>query len=391
MFREELRGQLGDAPGFGEMQGIFAQAYQASLGRTGDKALKGQKAIEELNKAMEKGNVISDKILPHVARIAKEMAEPGLARARQTSSAEQGRFENQITRGWANFREGGGEAGLAYFWRMMQEMGAWWESNGNALGGYFEVLMVDLNTLRVGLKEFFEFAWTGEENDLTAILKESLGIDAVALREQVIEIGKQISDLFERLAVALGFKKEGSYVKGISDKFAVFMENFSKILKHVDGMLGAIERFLLAWNNFSALPIQTKIGAVLPTTAGNKELSNLVNAAGSFVAHGAGATLSALEAQVDVATGSENPTPKVPPIIPQAPYRRPDAWGDNSVPSTPLMRESSPSQVTPSKHEININISSDTNSQEAMEKMEQVATGVFQKIAVGAIVQATIT
>lgn len=368
------------------MQGIFAQAYQRVLGRDEKTAKKGQKAIEELNKAMEGGNVISAKLLPHVARIAKEMAEPGLAKARQTSAAEQGRFENQIARGWRNFREGGGESGLAYFWRMMQQMGSWWERNGNTLGGYFEVLMVGLNTLRVGLKEFFEFSWTGKENDLTDILKESLGIDAVTLRAQVIEIGKQLSDLFERLAISLGFKKEGSYIKGISDKFAVFMENFSKILKHVDGMLGAIERFLLAWNNFSALPIQTKIGAVLPTTAGNRELTNLINAAGSFVAHGVGATLDAGKAQVDIVAGSEDPTPKVPPVIPQTPYRRPDAWGDNTIPPPPISMNNSAPATTSSKHEISINVTSDTDSPEAVAKIAQVAEGVFQKIAVSAIV-----
>lgn len=351
---EELRGQLGDAPGFGEMQGIFAQAYQASLGRTGDQALKGQKAIEELNKAMENGQVISAKILPHVAQIAREMAEPGLAEARGASFAEQARFANQVARGWANFRQGGGEEGLAYFWRMMQEMGTWWENNGEMLGGYFKILMVDLNTLRVGIKEFFEFAWTGEGNDLTKILRDSLGIDAVALREQVIQIGTQIADLFERLAIALGFKKEGSYIKGISDKFGVFMENFSNILKHVDGMLAAIERFLLAWNNFSALPIQTKLGAVLPTTAGNKELSNMLNAAGSFVGHGFGATIGAASTQIDAIAGSQSPS-STASMIPQTPYRNPNAWGDDSVPRA--VQQSS-SQIS-GNVSVNVNVTGD--------------------------------
>ena len=64
------------------MQGIFAEAYQMSLGRSPSEMKQGQKAIEELNKAMEKGQAISAKILPHVAEIAKRMAEPGLAEAR---------------------------------------------------------------------------------------------------------------------------------------------------------------------------------------------------------------------------------------------------------------------------------------------------------------------
>lgn len=328
---EELRGQLGDAPGFGEMQGIFAQAYQASLGRTGDQALKGQKAIEELNKAMEKGQVISAKILPHVAQIAREMAEPGLLEARGSSFAEQARFENQIARGWANFRKGGGEDGLAYFWRMMQEMGTWWENNGEMLGGYFKILMVDLNTLRVGLKEFAEFAWGGKENDLTKILQEKLGIDVVTLRDNIVKIATQIFDLFERLATTFGFKKEGSYLKGMADKLGVFVENMSRVFEHINAMLASIERFMTAWSNFSALPLQTKMFSFLPGTPGNKEFAEMFSASSSLAYHGVAATLGAGKAVVDVVAGEASPS-KPAPILPQARYRNPHAWGDNSVP-----------------------------------------------------------
>lgn len=340
------RGQLGDAPGFGEMQGIFAQAYQASLGRTGDQALKGQKAIEELNKAMEKGQAISAKILPYVAIIAKEMAEPGLAEARMTSYAEQARFDNQIARGWANFRKGGGEEGLAYFWRMMQEIGTWWENNGEMLGGYFKILMVDLNTLRVGLKEFAEFAWSGKENDLTKILQEKLGIDALVIREHIVQIGKQIADIFERLAIALGFKKDGSYLEGVADKFGVFVGNLSRILAHINTMLVAIERFMTAVNNFSALPLQTKVFSFLPGTPGNKELAEMFSASSSFAYHGVGATFGAGKAQVDAVFGGDSPS-KPAPIIPQARYRNPHVWGDNSVPPATSISKSSLPQPLP--------------------------------------------
>ena len=328
------------------MQGIFAQAYQASLGRTGDQALKGQKAIEELNKAMEKGQAISAKILPYVAIIAKEMAEPGLAEARMTSYAEQARFDNQIARGWANFRKGGGEEGLAYFWRMMQEMGSWWESNGDRLGGYFKILMVDLNTLRVGLKEFAEFAWSGKENDLTKILQEKLGIDALVIREHIVQIGKQIADIFERLAIALGFKKDGSYLEGVADKFGVFVGNLSRILEHINTMLVAIERFMVARNNFSALPLQTKAFAFLPGTPGNKEFAEMFSASSSLIYHGVGATFGAGKATVDAVIGDASPS-KPAPILPQARYRNPYAWDDNSVPPATSISKRSLPQLLP--------------------------------------------
>lgn len=100
---EELRGQLGDAPGFGEMQGIFAEAYQRSIGRTGDQIKQGQKGIEELNDAMKNGNVLSAKVLPYVAEISKRMAAGGIDEARKASFAEENRFKNQATSGWKNF------------------------------------------------------------------------------------------------------------------------------------------------------------------------------------------------------------------------------------------------------------------------------------------------
>lgn len=216
------------------MQGIFAQAYQASLGRTGDQALKGQKAIEELNKAMEDGKVISAKILPHVAQIAREMAEPGLAEARGASFAEQARFANQGARGWANFRQGGGEEGLAYFWRMMQEMGTWWESNGGALGGYFKVLMVDLNTLRVGLKEFAEFAWTGEQNDFSKMLSD-YGINIQETRVHILRIFDEIGNIFG--------SGDGLDLK---TRIQNFSSRLNDILKAVGDMLANIAIFMNA-------------------------------------------------------------------------------------------------------------------------------------------------
>lgn len=291
---EELRGQLGDAPGFGEMQGIFAQAYQKSLGREGEKALKGQKAIEELNKAMEGGKVISSKILPHVAEIARKMAEPGLAEARGASFAEQARFANQGAKGWANFRTGGGEEGLAYFWRMMQEMGTWWENNGSGLGNYFKILMVDLNTLRVGLKEFAEFAWTGEENDFSRIMSD-YGINIQETRLHIVKIFDELGNIFG-----------GGDGVDLKTRIQNFSSKLNDILKAVGDMLANIAVFMDSARQLNTLRWQDSYKLFNPFSEESKTLRQgqmgLVNATGDVL----GATKSAGGALTDI-LGLSNP------------------------------------------------------------------------------------
>lgn len=328
------------------MQGIFAQAYQASLGRTGDKALKGQKAIEELNKAMEKGQVISAQILPHVARIAREMAAPGLAEARGASFAEQARFSNQISNGWANFREGGGESGLAYFWRMMQQMGIWWEKNGNALGGYFEVLMVDLNTLRVGLKEFFDFAWAGQSNDLTDIFKDNWGIDLLDVRERLLSMFSTFKDLTWRMLEAMGFVKDGSLMQGLSDKFGVFIQNLEKIFTQIKQMMDGISRFIAIWNEAQQGSVLDKVAAV----------PKLAMAAKDAVSGSLGATYQAGNTQMDLLFGSNSPV-----VSGTSATRGYDPQSINKLPAftpemyTPGMRQTMAQQLT-GKVDINLTV-----------------------------------
>lgn len=227
-----MRGQLGDAPGFGEMQGIFAQAYQQSLGRTGDQALNGQKAIEELNKAMEKGQVISAKILPYVAEIAKQMAAGGIDEARLSSFAEQNRFQNQMSMGWKAFREGGGESGLAFFWRIMQRMGAWWETNGAALGKGFETAIYWFDAIRLGVGEFASFLSTGESNSFTEWVSQ-FGINLQAYREEISQMFKTLGDIFG--------VSEGVDLKTRIQNFGIRLQ---EILQQVNVVLSGIAKFL---------------------------------------------------------------------------------------------------------------------------------------------------
>lgn len=220
-----MRGQLGDAPGFGEMQGIFAQAYQQSLGRTGDQALKGQKAIEALNAAMEKGQVISAKILPYVAEIAKQMAAGGIDEARLSSFAEQNRFQNQMAMGWKAFREGGGESGLAFFWRIMQRMGTWWETNGAALGKGFETFIYWLDVVRLGVGEFFSFMSNGQHNSFSKWLGD-MGVDIAAWRESILQLKDAIFKL-------LNLDQSGQGLTELSNRLITFTDSLRQIVDNV--------------------------------------------------------------------------------------------------------------------------------------------------------------
>jgi len=218
------------------MQGIFAQAYQSVLGRTGDQALKGQKAIEELNKAMEKGQVISAKILPYVAEIAKQMAAGGINEARLSSFAEQNRFQNQMSMGWKAFREGGGESGLAFFWRIMQRMGTWWETNGAALGKGFETLIYWLDVVRLGVGEFFSFMSTGTHNSFSKWLGD-MGIDIAAWRESILQLKDAIFKL-------LNLDQSGQGLTELSNRLITFTDSLREIVDNITLIVGGLNKIV---------------------------------------------------------------------------------------------------------------------------------------------------
>lgn len=112
---EELKGQLGDASGFGEVPQLFAEAYQIKTGG----GLTGAKARAALMDAMQKGQVKTADILPLVAKLMDDLSRGGIEKARQSSTAQQARAENAISgRGGLlqTFSEKGGERGFARLW-----------------------------------------------------------------------------------------------------------------------------------------------------------------------------------------------------------------------------------------------------------------------------------
>ena len=112
---EELKGQLGDAAGFGEVPQLFAEAYQIQTGGN----LTGAKARAALMKAMQDGNVKTADVLPLVSKLMDELSRGGIEKARMSSSAQQARAENAITGRnglLQTFSEGGGETAFARLW-----------------------------------------------------------------------------------------------------------------------------------------------------------------------------------------------------------------------------------------------------------------------------------
>lgn len=114
--QEELKGQLAEASGFGELPQLFAEAYQIQSGGN----LTGAEARAALMKAMEDGQVKSN-IIPLVAKLMDELSKGGIEKARTSSIAEQERFNNSMTRLLELFSKSGGEAGFAKFWRLMND------------------------------------------------------------------------------------------------------------------------------------------------------------------------------------------------------------------------------------------------------------------------------
>lgn len=112
---EELKGQLGDAAGFGEVSQLFAEAYQIQTGGN----LTGAKARAALMKAMQDGNVKTADVLPLVTKLMNDLSAGGIEKARNSSTAQQARAENAISgRGGLlqTFSEGGGEEGFSRMW-----------------------------------------------------------------------------------------------------------------------------------------------------------------------------------------------------------------------------------------------------------------------------------
>lgn len=96
---------------------IFGEALATLTGS----GLTGQAAIQELYRATEAGEVVSAEILPIVAEIMSERAQPKLGIMKRSSIAESARVVNMWNDLLKNFSEAGGEKGFSQFFRTLAE------------------------------------------------------------------------------------------------------------------------------------------------------------------------------------------------------------------------------------------------------------------------------
>lgn len=290
---EELKNQVGDAQGFGGMLPIFAQAWQTVQGKVGPNALTGQKAIAELLEATKKGLVITSKILPEVEKIARERSAASLDKIRNSSQGQRANFMNQIDQGWQNFTEGGGEAGLMKFWMMAQQLSGWWRDNGNTLGKYFELFIYDLQTMATGIGEAFSFILSGKQNDLVEIAADN-GIDLVAIRDNVIDLGKGLRDIFKAASEILGIDTGEGFMVGLGRKIVAFTNDLLPVMESFKSLLIHIASFMNSWRFFSDLSWSEKMGstvsAFVPGTRANQHFGNMLYQAGAATGSVIGAT-----------------------------------------------------------------------------------------------------
>lgn len=188
---EELKGQLGDAAGFGEVPQLFAEAYQIQTGGN----LTGAKARAALMDAMQNGQVKTADILPLVAKLMDELSKGGIEKARMSSSAQQMRAENAISgRGGLlqTFSESGGETGFARLWSSfavaMKEAKPAVESLSrafNEISKYTSFAML--------LPQSFKRAFEGRDSWVADALGEQNTATAKALYEGMKELGGEIT------------------------------------------------------------------------------------------------------------------------------------------------------------------------------------------------------
>ena len=215
--QEELKNQLAEASGFGELPQLFAEAYQIQSGGN----LKGAEARAVLMKAMEDGLVKAD-ILPIVTKLMNELSKGGIEKARTSSIAEQERAKNALTgRGGLlqTFSEGGGEQGFARFWRETAKIFQEMKPLVQGLAGAFN----DLTRIMQPLRMVFE-GWNNileSTAELTGLSKTRL-VELAAVGGLMASKWGRVATMFTAILlvledVAFGVAGKDSYTKDFLD------------------------------------------------------------------------------------------------------------------------------------------------------------------------------
>lgn len=361
---EELNQQMSEAVGYSGMKQLFAEAYQMSMGRTGAGVLKGEKAITELTDAMKKGAVKSAKVLPYLEELMRRDSAAGLAEARNSSVSQQNRFRNQVSEGWMNFSKGGGEAGVSYFWQMMQRFGEWWKSNGFVLGRYFHAAVIGLDAFRLSMMEMWQFITTGQHNSITDWAR-SLGIDVDAIREALLRLRDAVLKL-----LGIDSTNVSTILETIIERLITFVNRLQEIAngatRAVNG-LGQIKEASVDKNQkymSSGFIDRTKmfVGEALRNVVDMTPFGKIINANRPTVFGGIGeviggtkdATAAAMGSLYDLGTGSGN---KSMPLSPTPSAWKPTGWGTSPSQVESVVRRTDNSSGT--SQNINLKVTFD--------------------------------
>lgn len=221
IMQEELKGQLAEASGFGELPQLFAEAYQIQTG--GNQT--GAEARATLMKAMEDGLVKSD-ILPIVTKLMNELSKGGIEKARTSSVAEQERAMNALTGKdglLQTFSKSGGEQGFSRFWKETARIFREMKPLVEGLGGAFN----DLTKIMQPVAMVFE-GWNKileTTSQLTGISKKSL-LEFAAIGGLMASKWGRVATLFTSILLimedfAFGMAGKDSYTKDFLD----FLQN----------------------------------------------------------------------------------------------------------------------------------------------------------------------
>jgi len=228
---EELKGQLAE-----RMPGAISAMAEAA-------GFKGEDAVAKLFKAMENGEVKSKDVLEKFAAILAERSRKGdaLAKAMESTAAQQARMNNAFTDAVMIFSEGGFDSGMASFFKTLADAMTRAEPLIRALGGAFDILIKPVNAV---------FTLLGDLGELWPDLASGVGMSEKALAALAVTVATLMLP-FGPFVVALGaaalaLEDLVTYSKGGNSIFGEWV-------KSTEGAEEAVTKLKEAWTGFTDL------------------------------------------------------------------------------------------------------------------------------------------
>lgn len=250
---EELKGQLGDASGFGELPQLFAEALQIQRGGN----LTGAEARSYLMDEMQKGNVKSADVLPIVARLLNDLSSGGIEAARRSSGAEQARAENALLgRGGLLevFSRNGGESGFARFFNGINSQLSQSKPLAEAFARAFENSATQAQKL-LTFAESFNNAIEGKDSQVA----DWLGAEKTAqLRSDWMEIKGLLDQIFNQSSPSWL-----PTIEDITNRLSGVLRSIAEISQFSSSTGGAIADAYRTEGVFSAGALAVKSGAAI--------------------------------------------------------------------------------------------------------------------------------